>query len=168
MPTQKPLTPKQERFVQEYLCDLNATAAAQRAGYKQPNKQGPRLLVNVGVQQAIQAGRAQRAHETEQIADYVRRNLKEVNERCQQHAPVYSLEDEQIKDTEGKPVGPFSPAAATEALRLLAKIEGLLPDRQEHTGKDGGPIKTDAQVVIYLPDNERDGNANPTAAGATE
>ena len=27
------LTPKQERFVQEYLVDLNATAAAKRAGY---------------------------------------------------------------------------------------------------------------------------------------
>ena len=29
------LTPKQERFVQEYLVDLNATAAAKRAGYNE-------------------------------------------------------------------------------------------------------------------------------------
>ena len=27
------LTPKQERFCQEYLVDLNAAAAARRAGY---------------------------------------------------------------------------------------------------------------------------------------
>ena len=29
------LTPKQERFVDEYLVDLNATAAAKRAGYSE-------------------------------------------------------------------------------------------------------------------------------------
>lgn len=31
------LTDKQKRFVAEYLVDLNATAAARRAGYKDPN-----------------------------------------------------------------------------------------------------------------------------------
>lgn len=34
MPTTRPLTPKQERFVIEYSKDLNATKAARRAGYK--------------------------------------------------------------------------------------------------------------------------------------
>ncbi len=29
------LTPKQKRFVAEYLVDLNATAAAKRAGYSE-------------------------------------------------------------------------------------------------------------------------------------
>jgi len=43
--------------VNEYLIDLNATAAAARAGYKHPNQQGPRLLVNVGIAAAIQARR---------------------------------------------------------------------------------------------------------------
>ncbi|MBW3597201.1 MAG: terminase small subunit [Planctomycetes bacterium] len=31
--TESGLTPKQQRFVEEYLIDLNATAAARRAGY---------------------------------------------------------------------------------------------------------------------------------------
>lgn len=53
----KVLTPKQERFVEEYLIDLNATQAAVRAGYANPNKQGPRLLVNDGVSSAIAKGR---------------------------------------------------------------------------------------------------------------
>ena len=46
------LTDKQKRFCEEYLIDLNATQAAIRAGYnkKTANQQGPRLLVNVGVQ----------------------------------------------------------------------------------------------------------------------
>lgn len=37
MENEKRLTPKQKRFVEEYLIDLNATAAAGRAGYSDPN-----------------------------------------------------------------------------------------------------------------------------------
>jgi phage terminase small subunit len=53
------LTPRQKRFVHEYLIDLNATHAAIRAGYskKTADVQGPRLLGNVGVQTAIAAGK---------------------------------------------------------------------------------------------------------------
>src|ERR1019366_3591949 len=51
----KPLSAKQEAFIREYLIDMNATAAAARSGYKQPNKQGPRLLVNVGIAARIRA-----------------------------------------------------------------------------------------------------------------
>ena len=45
------MTPKQERFAQEYMIDLNATQAAIRAGYSAhtADVQGPRLLGNVGV-----------------------------------------------------------------------------------------------------------------------
>ena len=54
------LTPKQERFVNEYLVDLNATAAAKRAGdsEKTAKSQGQRLLTNVDIQAAIQKRRA--------------------------------------------------------------------------------------------------------------
>ena len=45
------MTTKQQRFVEEYLIDLNATQAAIRAGYsaKTANEQGARLLANVSV-----------------------------------------------------------------------------------------------------------------------
>jgi len=45
--TVKKMTPKQERFCQEYLVDLNATQAAIRAGYsaKTASRIGPQLLV---------------------------------------------------------------------------------------------------------------------------
>jgi len=48
------ITPKQQRFVTEYLVDLNATQAAIRAGYsrKTAQQQGSRLLTNVVVKQA--------------------------------------------------------------------------------------------------------------------
>ena len=50
-----PLTPKQHRFVTEYLVDLNASQAALRAGYslRTAPQQGSRLLKNVDVQAAI-------------------------------------------------------------------------------------------------------------------
>lgn len=57
------MTPKQQRFVEEYMVDLNATQAAIRAGYaaKDADVQGPRLLGNVGVRLEIERRRAAQA-----------------------------------------------------------------------------------------------------------
>jgi len=59
------LTPKQERFVQEYLLDLNAAAAYKRAGYiargNAAESAASRLLRNVKVQAAVTAAQAERA-----------------------------------------------------------------------------------------------------------
>lgn len=46
------LSPKVKRFIAEYLKDNNATAAAERAGYSDPNY-GRQLLTNPNVAQAI-------------------------------------------------------------------------------------------------------------------
>jgi len=46
------LSPKVKRFIAEYLKDHNATAAAERAGYSDPNY-GRQLLTNPNVEQAI-------------------------------------------------------------------------------------------------------------------
>ena len=56
------MTPKQQRFVEEYLIDLNATQASIRAGYsaKNADKIGPELLGKTGVAEAIQAALALR------------------------------------------------------------------------------------------------------------
>jgi len=50
------LNDKQQKFVREYLIDYNATQAAIRSGYskKTVHVQGPRLLANVRVQEAIE------------------------------------------------------------------------------------------------------------------
>jgi len=60
------LTEKQQRFVDEYLVDLNATQAAIRAGYsaKTADQQGSRMLANVKVQQAISEKMAERSKRT--------------------------------------------------------------------------------------------------------
>ena len=54
------LTPKQQRFVDEYLIDLNATQAAIRAGYspKSADKIGPKLVGKSSISEAIAAARA--------------------------------------------------------------------------------------------------------------
>jgi len=71
------MTPRQERFIEEYLVDINATRAASRAGYsaRTANEQGARLLANGSVASAIQA--AQQARGGVQIThDDVLRGLQ--------------------------------------------------------------------------------------------
>jgi phage terminase small subunit len=64
--TDKKLTAKQERFVAEYLIDLNATQAAIRSGYspKTAEVQGSRLLSNAKVAEAVAAAQQKRGTET--------------------------------------------------------------------------------------------------------
>ena len=48
------LTDKQQAFVEHYLACWNATEAARRAGYSDPNRNAHRLMVNNGIQAVIQ------------------------------------------------------------------------------------------------------------------
>lgn len=60
------LSEQRQRFVEEYLIDLNGTQAAIRAGYsvKTAQEQSSRLLSNVMVQQAIAKRMAERSKRT--------------------------------------------------------------------------------------------------------
>lgn len=63
------LTDKQQRFVEEYLIDLNATQAAIRAGYKATKKNtfeviGYQLLQKTSVSEQIQLAMAERSCRT--------------------------------------------------------------------------------------------------------
>ena len=71
------MTPKQKRFVEEYLIDLNATQAAIRAGYskKTANPQGARLLANVSIKAALKEAQEARSERTEITADDVIKGL---------------------------------------------------------------------------------------------
>ena len=66
------MTPKQQIFVQEYLIELNATAAAKNAGYKNSTARAAwRLLKRPDIVAAIAAGREERALRTRITADRV-------------------------------------------------------------------------------------------------
>ena len=71
------LTHKQERFVQEYLIDLNATQAAIRAGYseKSAHVTGHETLNKPYVASAIAEAQKSRADRTEINADWVLKRL---------------------------------------------------------------------------------------------
>lgn len=77
------LTEKQKRFVDEYLIDLNATAAAKRAGYseKTADRIGPELLGKTCVSQAIQEAIMERQKRTGITQDYVLEKLKEITDK---------------------------------------------------------------------------------------
>lgn len=108
------LTPKQERFVQEYLVDLNATAAARRAGYstKTADRIGPELLGKTCVSQAIQKAIKQREKRTEVTQDYVIEKLKQIADKEASDAQESDLKfSNKLKALEllGKHVGAFEP-----------------------------------------------------------
>ena len=67
------LTPKQQRFVDEYLIDLNATQAAIRAGYspKTARQIGEQNLSKLDIQQAIEQAKAERSERTKITQDDV-------------------------------------------------------------------------------------------------
>lgn len=69
------LTTKQQRFVGEYLIDLNSTAAAVRAGYsaRTANRIGPELFGKTCVAAAVKVAMAERSARTEIEADAVLR-----------------------------------------------------------------------------------------------
>jgi phage terminase small subunit len=71
------LSPRQRRFVDEYLVDLNATQAAIRAGYsaRTANEQGARLLANASIATAIQTAQEARSQRLRLTQDDVLRGL---------------------------------------------------------------------------------------------
>jgi hypothetical protein len=74
---QSGLTPRQRRFVEEYLVDLNATQAAIRAGYsaRTANEQGARLLANASVAAVVQSAQLARSERIQLVQDDVLRGL---------------------------------------------------------------------------------------------
>ena len=84
------MTPKQERFVEEYLVDLNATQAAIRAGYSEQTARqiGAQNLSKLVIQQAIEAARNKRSERVELTQDEVVRDLRELRDICMGRKPV--------------------------------------------------------------------------------
>ena len=108
------LNPKQTRFVEEYLIDLNATQAAIRAGYsaKTAEQQGAVLLRNPPIRTAVDHALALRSQKSGLTAEWVIDQLRE-NVSLAKEAGQY--------------------AAATKALELLGKHLGILVDRTDVT-----------------------------------
>jgi len=76
----KQLSPRQRRFVEEYLVDMNATQAAIRAGYtgKFPCSRGYMNMKNPRVAEAVRAAMEARSERTRVDADRVIRELERI------------------------------------------------------------------------------------------
>ena len=74
------LTGRQRRFVEEYLIDLNATKAAERAGYapKHATSTASRLLKRTAVAEAVRLAMDERAKRTQITADRVLREFARI------------------------------------------------------------------------------------------
>lgn len=79
---EKKLRPKQERFVAEYLVDLNASQAAIRAGYspKRANAIGYDLLTKTDIQAALHVAMLERQCRTEVQQDDALLSLKRIKD----------------------------------------------------------------------------------------
>lgn len=123
------LTPKQQRFVEEYLIDLNATQAAIRAGYseKTAQEQSSRLLSNVMVQEAVQKAKNKLSERTELTVDMV----------------VQGLLKEAQDYAEGS-----TQSARVSAWAHLGKHLGMFKDKIEHSGDPNNPINMSLKVVF--------------------
>ncbi|MCI8594977.1 MAG: terminase small subunit [Oscillospiraceae bacterium] len=124
------LTPKQARFVQEYLVDLNATAAAKRAGYnpKTAYSIGQENLKKPEIQSAIQQAKKARRERTEVTQDYVIEKLKEIADKQASDGAYSELKyANKLKALEllGKHVGAFERKNAGGDGALMDLLKGL-------------------------------------------
>lgn len=143
------LTPKQQRFVEEYLIDLNATQAAIRAGYSEKTAKviGSENLSKPDIAEAIKAARDNQAQRTEITADYVLGTIRETVERCRQEiTPLTDRRGDPVLVPDGKggvaQAFMFDSKGVLKGCELLGRNLALWKDRVEHTGRDGGPIET--------------------------
>lgn len=116
---------RQTKFVQQYLLTGNATQAAILAGYSKrtATMQGSRLLTNDEVAAAIVEAQHKTAEKFERTHVDVLKNIDGIGK-------------------EARAAGVYAPALKAE--QLIGLHIGMWPTRVEHTGKDGGPIQTQA------------------------
>lgn len=145
-----PLPPRQQRFVEEYLLDLNATQAAIRAGYsaKTADVQGSRLLGNAKVAAAIQAAKSARSARTAITQDWVLERLRENVERA--------MTADAVRDSEGNAIGlyTYQGAVANGALTLIGKHLGMFAERHEVSAPGGGPVQVTVTHVVVDPQRD--------------
>ena len=136
-------SPRQKRFVDEYLVDLNATQAAIRAGYssKTAKQQSSRLLLtNVDVASAIATSKQERSDATNIDAEWVLNKAVDLYQRCAQEVtPVlHPRSHKQVRDEDGNPIYKFNAAGANRALEIIGKHVEVAAFRDRVEFSDGG------------------------------
>lgn len=166
------MTPRQERYAEEYMIDLNATQAAIRAGFsaRTASSQGERLLRNVEIQERIAKLRAAQTVRTNRTADDVLRRLWQIVEadvtRAFDHSgrplPINQLPADlraALASVKHGDTFEVRTNCRLKALELIGRHMAMFTDRTE--------VQAVGQVqIIQLPDNGRDAAA--ATAGSDE
>ena len=115
------LTPKQARFIEEYLVDLNATQAAIRAGYAERSATvtASKLLTKANIQEAIQIAQLARSERTQITVDKVLEDIELIKLNAMQ------------QEDDGKMI---NHAGALKACELQGKHLKMFVDKVEHSG----------------------------------
>lgn len=126
------LTAKQQRFVEEYLVDLNATQAAIRAGYsvKTASEVGFENLRKPQISTAIAAHREKLSARIERSIGDIMLDIGRVRDNAMQEAT----------DPETGVSAMLSHKDALKALELEGKRLGAFTDKTELTGPGGVPL----------------------------
>lgn len=150
------MTPLQQRFADEYLVDLNATAAYKRAGGQSDGAAASvgaaQLLRNIKVSAYIEAKKQERAKVTGITAERVLAELaklafydpRKFYDDAGNIRPIHTLDDEtaaavssfEVVETEGKPkVKKIKGAEKRAALELLGRHLAMFNDKLKLEGK---------------------------------
>jgi phage terminase small subunit len=176
--TRKPATPqstrrrtedRREKFIAAYLITLNATKAAEEAGYsaKTARQQGTRLLSNAAIRARIDAAQSERAKRSEITADRVIREVARLAFSDMRKfarwgaAGVRMNESTDLTDDEAAAVAEVSETVTKDggsqrfklhdkakALELLGRHFGLFPNKHEITD----PRQALASMLGLVPD----------------
>ena len=142
------LTPKQQRFADEYLIDLNATQAAIRAGYskKTADTMASRLLGNVKVAEYIAKMMESKQSDLIATQDEILQTLTRILRREEREHIVVTLKSRKsYTDENGKRVTeenetaqlieiPTKVSDVNRAAELLGKRYGLFTDKVDLSG----------------------------------
>lgn len=154
------LTARQERFVQEFLIDLNSSAAATRSGYKgDPNTTGPRLLQHPGVAAEIAKRQAVLRESLQVTQEMIVRELAKIAFGDQRQIMSWGKkgirlrESVELTDDQAAAVAEISETVTAAggtlkvkthdkvgALKLLGDHLGMFRQKVEHSGPGGQPL----------------------------
>lgn len=132
------LTPRQARFVAEYLIDLNGAQAAVRSGYspKSAKHTACRLLAENAVKKAVGSAMEKRQERTGLSQDEVIQDLRELRDICMGRKPVKVMTIvKNAREGTAEPVEVegvmFEPSSANRALELLGRHMKMFTDKMD-------------------------------------
>ncbi len=135
------LTPKQERFISEYLVDLNATQAAIRAGYSRNSARqiGVENLSKPVIAAAVAKAKQERCEATRIDAEWVLREAVALYERCigEVRPALHPKSRRQMRDSDGNLLFTFQAATAARVLELIGKHTEIAAFK-DHLAISGG------------------------------